>query len=242
MDHDHANSPKNSDTGYLTGTHPRYHPEILPKEFSMRSENSEPTLMENENGLLLNINDQLNVLESEKDTDKFNALVERCIQAIQTMKVDDEKSDNAARRYLVDVAQIVHSIDFDLDEFTQRFDHQKKATQANRRNPYLFVIKCLGGADDIQRASNQSLALAYAVRRCLEENREISTCFKNLSIRECLKLYRLEKQKEHKNNSSSGTTKVKIEGVPAYLLGRGKVLVELEFDDKGGRFICELDL
>lgn len=201
MDHDHANSPQNSDTGFLTETHPRFHPEILPKEFSMRSENSEPPFIENEDGLLLNIKDQLKGLQSEKDTDKFDALVERCIQAIKTMKADEEKSDHAARRYLVDVAQIVHSINFDLDEFTQRFDHQKKATQANRRNPYLFVIKCLGGADDIQRASNQSLALAYAVRKCLEEEREISTCFKNLSIRGCLKLYRLEKQKEPKNET-----------------------------------------
>ncbi|GLR66946.1 hypothetical protein GCM10010909_16260 [Acidocella aquatica] len=241
MDHDHIISMQNSDPGYLAGNADQFHHNILPPDFSIRSENPASPPSDDENDIVLDNQNLTIAFESERQTEEFNAIVERCRAAIKTMNVTDEKSEYAARQYLADIGIIVHSNNFDIDEFAQNFDHQR-ATQANRRNPYLFVIKCLGGAGDIQRASNQSLALTYAVRKCLEENREISTCFKNLSIRECLKLYRMERQKDHKEEAVSSTTKVKIEGVPNRLLGRGKVAVEIEFNTKGGRFICELDL
>ncbi|HQT65917.1 MAG TPA: hypothetical protein PLO16_15565 [Acidocella sp.] len=240
MDHDHINSMQNSDSGYLAVDAPRFHPEVLKSKFSMRSENPTSPPSDDKDELVLYSQTPAIAFESNPQTEEFNAIVERCRAAIKMMNLTDEKSEYAIRQYLSDIAAVVHLQNFDINEFAKIFGYAKP-TQANRRNPYLFVIKCLRGADDIQRASNQSLALTYAVRKCLEEDQEISTCFKNLSIRECLKLYRLEKHKEHKSESSSGTTKVKVEGVPTYLLGRGKVLVELEFDDKGGRFIRELD-
>jgi hypothetical protein len=241
MDHDHINSTQNSDSGYLAVDAPRFHPEVLKSKFSMRSENPTSSPSDDKDDLVLDSQTPAIAFESNRQTEEFNAIVERCRAAIKMMNLTDEKSEYAIRQYLSDIAAVVHSKNFDINEFA-KISGYAKPTQANRRNPYLFVIKCLGGADDIQRASNQSLALAYAVRKCLEEDRDITTCFKTLSIRQCLKLYRIERQTDRKEEAVARAKKVKIESVPDRLLGRGKVAVEIEFDDKGGRFICELDL
>jgi hypothetical protein len=240
MEHDDDTQTQNIDAKNAVAVNSGFDPGPFSEEFSIRSENSVTHLNNDENVLPPTAHNNPQIKENPPGEQDFNSIIERCRSAIGTMNMVDEKFEYIARNYLVDIGLVVHSPDFEIHDFAERFG-DRRATKANIRNPYLFVIRLLGGAKDAQRASNQSLALTYAISICRKEEKDIRHCFETLSIRECLKLYRSEKQVERKEAKTSVNKQVKIEGVPIELLECGIVAVEIDFTEKGGRFVRTFD-
>ena len=236
MGNEHTSQTPDDSTAFPASTLVNIYTEDSPDEFSIRSENSADKDIGRINCDIPCDLDFIGAVRNQTQVQDLDVLIKNCLELVKALHSDNEKSENTTRKYLTNVGLLVHSDDFDIQKFAQRFEH-KRPSQANLRNPYLFVMKCIGGTENIQQASNQSLALTFAIQKCYNEKRELSSCFNDLSIRECLRLFRNEKSGKRKNRTSTANRGIKVNGVPINLLGRGKISVELEFDDKGGHFI-----
>jgi hypothetical protein len=217
-----------------------------PSDFSTRVENFDDGV----------ISDNVNGKKSESElqdtkAQQYDSAFELLREASKLLHEQESKSEMAAHSCLIQIALVVHMPDFDLNDFGKRA--HRKPSKANYRNQYFFVLTCVDDTRDKQVASNQCLALRYAVNRVQREGRPIESCFDDISIRECLRLSRAEsvnersktsvpkREPEENSDELSEEKPIYIHGIPPELLDCGRILLEVDISGGSVRYIRTIE-